>query len=261
MVVEELTATYAAPLMDRHVAHEIVTGRFAISFWLAVGCLFFTFLIPFLLYLLKRPSTGWVAFAAVLANVGAVVKRLLIVVPSQTHGAFLPLTKGDYTPSWVEWFVAGGAAGLVVLPILLFGRIFPLVPGPQPPLERSAPTPREPLRRLVTIVWATIAVTLIVVGLTDSFRLWSGHELDPRIPFSPVIFANGVIFLFATAVVYEVFPSRWRKRSASRIVDRARSKQRRAPLAGLAAPLRATERRAARSESTTSAQHPGGSHE
>jgi Ni/Fe-hydrogenase subunit HybB-like protein len=38
-VVEELTATYAGPALDRHVAHTIVTGQFSRSFTVAVGCL------------------------------------------------------------------------------------------------------------------------------------------------------------------------------------------------------------------------------
>ena len=48
MAVEELTATYAAPEADRHVAHEVVGGRFAPIFWSTAGSLFLTFLLPFL---------------------------------------------------------------------------------------------------------------------------------------------------------------------------------------------------------------------
>ena len=53
---------------------------------------------------------------------------------------------------------------------------------------------------------ACVALTMVVVGLADSFRLFSYGELDPRIPFSPVIFAGGVMLLFCSAIVYETFP-------------------------------------------------------
>ena len=64
---------------------------------------------------------------------------------------------------------------------------------------------------------------MIFVGLTDSFRLWSGSEIDPRIPFAPAIFAGGVVLLFSSAIVYEVFPTRRGRREirAPRVTARA----------------------------------------
>jgi molybdopterin-containing oxidoreductase family membrane subunit len=230
-IVEELTATYAAPLMDRHVAHAIVGGRFAASFWITMACLFLTFVIPFVLYLTKRRSVALVLVAAIAANVGAVIKRLLIVVPSQTHGTYAPIAPGDYSPVWIEWAVVAGAAGIMVASILVFARIFPIAPGEQPPLTRSSPLPRDPVRGFVTLAWAAVAVGLIVFGLTDSFRLWSGGELDPRVPFSPVIFAVGVMMLFTSAVVYELWPGGSRQAARARIVDRGRVRLTRAPRA------------------------------
>lgn len=241
-IIEEMTATYAGPHMDQHVAHQIVTGSYTISFWIAVGSLFLGFAIPFLQYLRGRPSVTGVAIAATLVNVGAVVKRLLIVVPSQTHGSFLALEEGSYAPSWIEWSIIAGAAGIVLLIILVFARIFPLTHGHQEELTRDTALPRDRVRTLVSIAWAAIAVVLVAVGLTDSFRLWSHGELDPRLPFAPVIFATGVMMLFSTAIIYEVLPmARARKRSA-RIVDRARTRA--APqTVALATAIRATERR------------------
>ncbi|MBI2373035.1 MAG: polysulfide reductase NrfD [Deltaproteobacteria bacterium] len=246
LIVEELTATYAGPEMDRHVAHEIVTGDYAWSYWIMAACLFLTFLIPFLLYILGKKSTTWVAVASVLANVAAVLKRLLIVIPSQTHGSYLPAVEGSYDPTWIEWTVVSGAGGLVLISILIFGRIFPLVPGHQPPLIRTLPLPRDRARTLVTAVWAAGAVGLLLFGLSDAFRLWSGAEIDPMVPFSPVIFANGVIFIFTTAVVYEVLPTHllekpWHRR----LVQKAHFHIPRAPRTALGnRAIRAFERRA-----------------
>jgi molybdopterin-containing oxidoreductase family membrane subunit len=208
MIVEELTATYAAPDADRELAHEIVGGRFAPLFWVTVGGLLLTFLIPFLLYVNKRTSVGWVAFASVCANAAAICKRFLIVVPSQTHGALIELEPGEYVPTWVELGVVIGLVGLVFTIMLVFGRVFPLVPAPHTHHDEHVPNAAPRWRKLATLGCALAAVALIVFGLTDAFRLWSGGEVDNRIPFSPVVFASGVMLLFLSAVVYEVLPEK-----------------------------------------------------
>lgn len=210
IVVEELTATYAAPAADRRVAHAITHGVFAPAFWVTVAFLIGAFLIPFLLYLRGKSSIGLIALAAGMANVAALFKRMLIVVPSQTHGALLPVEQGYYLPNLIEIGLVAGLFGLVATAILLVGRFFPLVPSsvtlPGDP-ARGTDTPRRHVARLVATGFVvTVALTMIVFGLADSFRLFSGGEIDPRVPFSPVIFATGVITLFGSAIVYEVFP-------------------------------------------------------
>ena len=207
MVVEELTATYAAPAADRHLAHEVVTGHFAPLFWTAVGALILTVAIPFAFYLRRTTSVAAVGLAAILANVAAVAKRLLIVVPSQTHGSLAPVDPpGAYAPTWVELGLVGGMFGIIALAILVFVRAFPIVATPHAAPER--PPRRDWLRTGATATTAAIALAVIAVGLADSFRLWSGSDIDPRIPYSPALFAGGVILLFASAVVYETFPAR-----------------------------------------------------
>jgi len=151
MIVEELTSTYAAPRADRRIAHEVVGGTFALSFWITVGSLVLAAAIPFVMYLRRTSSIGWLVAAGLLANLAAVLKRLLIVGPSQTHGGLLQLREGLYTPTWVEAGVVLGAAGLLVLAILIFGRFFPLAPTPVDPARRAAALPREPLRALAPL--------------------------------------------------------------------------------------------------------------
>lgn len=209
MVVEELTATYAAPAADRKVAHEIVTGDFAPLFWTAVLSLFLAFAIPFSLYLRKRTSMAAVGLAALLANVAAVLKRLLIVVPSQTHGTLAQVDPpSSYAPSWIELGIVLGMFGVVAFAILLFVRIFPVVPTAHPPGGSPPRAERGWMRMAATALTALVALSLITIGITDSFRLWSGDEIDPRLPYSPAIFAAGVMMLFSSAIVYEAFPSR-----------------------------------------------------
>lgn len=242
MIVEELTSTYAAPRADRRIAHEVVGGTFATSFWITVGCLGLAFAIPFVMYLRRITSVGGLVVAALLANAAAVLKRLLIVVPSQTHGGLLQLREGFYAPTWVELGVVIGAAGLLALIILLFGRVFPLVPTPVDPARRHAPIPREPLRAVATLACVVAAVVLIVLGLSDSFRLWSRGELDPRVPFSPAVFATGVILLFSSAIVYEAFPAR-RRTPPSRALWRRSARVERIDVRARLRSSRALERR------------------
>jgi len=207
-VVEELTATYAAPSAEREVAHLVTGGVFASAFWVTIGCLGIAFVVPFVAYVRSTISLVWIAVAAVAANVAAVVKRMLIVVPSQTHGALLPLERGSYWANWIEIGVIVGLFGVIGAAILLVGRVFPLIPtgarldGGDGDDEGW----RRWLRTASTAVVATGAACMIAFGLADSFRLFRPGELDPVVPYSPVIFAGGVMLLFCSAIVYEAFP-------------------------------------------------------
>jgi hypothetical protein len=160
------------------------------------------------LFLRDKTSMVGIAFAGLTANVAAVCKRFLIVVPSQVEGSMISVERSHlaYHPTWIEYAVVGGLFCFMVVMQLLFGRFFPLVPA----AHTAPPGDPAPDRRRIfaTIATACVAVVMIVVGLTDSFRLWSGAEFDPRIHFSPVIFAAGVMTLFISAIVYEAFPER-----------------------------------------------------
>jgi molybdopterin-containing oxidoreductase family membrane subunit len=207
IIVDEVTAGYAAPEADRAIAHQILAGSFAPSFWITVGSLLLAIVIPFVLYLRGLARPGWVAVAAVFANVAAVLKRLLLVVPSQTDGSLLPLEPGSYAPTFIEIGVVLGLGAMVAFIIFVFARIFPLVPSEHPRADKSGP-PRQWGRMAATTLSLAVATTLIVFGLADSFRLLRPSEIDPVVPFSPVVFAVGVIVLFGSAAVYEVFPRR-----------------------------------------------------
>jgi molybdopterin-containing oxidoreductase family membrane subunit len=213
MIVEELTATYAAPGTDRRLAHAVVGGAFAPLFWTAVAGFLLAFVLPFLLYVRGRTSMRVVAVAAAAANVGAVLKRFLLVVPSQTHGSLLPIGKArSYTPTWIEAGIVLGLCALVALVLLVFGSLFPLVPTHGRHAGESPPE-RGHGRVVITALVALVAVAMIGVGLADSFRLFSRGEHDPMLPFSPVLFAGGVMLLFTSAVVYEVYGPRGGARS------------------------------------------------
>lgn len=82
------------------------------------------------LALLPLCNRSWVAsgvVGGVLVNLAAVGKRLLIVVPSQTHGTLLPYPAGRYAPTWVEYSIILGLFALGTLLYGLFVKVFPIM--------------------------------------------------------------------------------------------------------------------------------------
>jgi molybdopterin-containing oxidoreductase family membrane subunit len=208
-IVDELTVGYGGPAVDRAVIHEIVAGHFAVFFWGFVASLIATLFIPLVLYIRGRVSVGWIGVAAAFATFAAANKRLLIVVPSQTHGSLIALGTGNYAPSWVEFGVTGGLIGIAMLMAVLAVRVIPLVPRVPVSDGRKSMRPQFEWRRSAATL-GTIVVALCVgaIGLADSFRLFSGRELDSKIPFGPSLCALGIMMLFASAGIYELFPGR-----------------------------------------------------
>jgi molybdopterin-containing oxidoreductase family membrane subunit len=90
IAVEELTARYAALEVQTDVANAMATGVYAPVFWSSLGALLLAFVLVFAQFLLRRYSVPVLALAGLLANVGAILWRFLIDVPSQTHGNLLP---------------------------------------------------------------------------------------------------------------------------------------------------------------------------
>ncbi|MBI3074366.1 MAG: polysulfide reductase NrfD [Deltaproteobacteria bacterium] len=216
IVVEEITATYAAPRADRDLAIAVVQGPFAAPFWTMVSAFGLTFLFPFIQYMRRRTSIAWLVAAGFLANIGVILRRFLTVVPSQSHGALTPITEPHfYIPSWSEVGVIAGLFGLIALVVLLFGRTFPLIPTPRPYVRPAAPQRPNLVHRAIVFLVATIGLALVVLGLSDSLRLFDRDAVDPRIPFSPIIFAVGVMVLFGSAVVYELLAPRSDKLASS----------------------------------------------
>jgi Ni/Fe-hydrogenase subunit HybB-like protein len=65
-------------------------------------------------------------------NVAAIGKRVLIVLPSQTHGMLLPYLPGSYVPAWVELSVIAGLFALGTLLYIGTIKIFPILPLSRP---------------------------------------------------------------------------------------------------------------------------------
>ncbi|HTL51618.1 MAG TPA: NrfD/PsrC family molybdoenzyme membrane anchor subunit, partial [Planctomycetota bacterium] len=110
LAVEELTATYAAQPAETLIAREIVWKSYAPLFWTMVVSLVLAFAILFTFFLRKRTWIPGLVVAGILVNVAAILKRFLIIIPSQTHGMLLPYPTGVYTPTWIEYAVVVGVA-------------------------------------------------------------------------------------------------------------------------------------------------------
>ncbi len=225
IAVEELTATYASGRAEAGLAAVMVEGRYGFTFWTMIGC--FVGAVALLFPFVFGPArTSLLVSAGILVNIAAILKRYLIVVPSQTHGMLLPYATGAYVPSIMEVAVVVGFCALVIALFRVFMKTFPIVPiVPEPtiladcdPAAAGAGSPAgEPglwVRRVA--FWGTLAsgLTLAVVGLLLSGRVGRLAYEDPAAPFSPMIFILGVMLTFYSAAVYEIFPWRRAARSA-----------------------------------------------
>jgi molybdopterin-containing oxidoreductase family membrane subunit len=129
VAVELLTNIYTGSVRERDVMSELVGGGYAWLYWSAiVGFVASVALVLAWLVLPQLRARIWPLVAAgVIVNVGAIAKRFLIVVPSQTNGQLLPYAEGSYTPAWTEYAVIAGLLALGALLFLAFAKVFPII--------------------------------------------------------------------------------------------------------------------------------------
>ena len=211
LAVEELTARYAAPHADTVVARAVDSGVYAPIFWTSVGLFVASTAVLLRQFVRRRYSLPALMAIGLAVNVAAILKRLLVVVPSQTHGLLLAYPSGTYAPTWVELAVVVGLLALGALLFLLFGAVFPLVPlQPIGPVVMPRVPVTRPQRRLVrlTLFASVLAAGLVLalVGLLASARVGTEPTMDPVLPLSPVVFIIGLVLAMGAAVVYETVP-------------------------------------------------------
>lgn len=131
MVVEWLTANYSSGGAEASVSNALFTGEYARMYWLTVATLLIPFGILVYQFIFKRYRLAWIVASGFMVNIAAVVKRYLIVVPSQTHGTLLPYGIGSYSPTWVEYAVVLGIFAFGTLLFVLFIKIFPIMNIPE----------------------------------------------------------------------------------------------------------------------------------
>lgn len=210
-LVESVTANYASTQVEGELVREVVFGSFAPLFWATVACMAFTVLVGFWQYVRERTHVGWLVLAGLSINAGAILRRLLIVVPSQTHGTLLNYDEPQrgYFPSLQEFGIVVGLSAMGALLFLIFAHCFPIVPT-----QRVAPSERPPrssvsryvLRRAVFAGTLTLGLIVAAAGFALSARAGTVAYDDPLVPFSPVIFIIGLVLVFYSPAVYETFP-------------------------------------------------------
>lgn len=128
LMVDLMTGTLAASAQEVGVTNALLTGEYAGIYWLSVA----TFGVSLSLLIWQSVRNRWsvplLALTGVLVNVGAMLKRYLIVVPSQIYGTLLPYEVGSYAPTWVEYGVLIGLLGLGAFLFALFVKVFPIMP-------------------------------------------------------------------------------------------------------------------------------------
>jgi molybdopterin-containing oxidoreductase family membrane subunit len=127
MVTELLTASYAGTERELNVTREMLWGEYSWIFWTSVALLFLP-LVGLAAQAIRRTwSIPWLVVMGLAVNLGAIGKRYLIAVPSQTHGQLLPYVEGSYSPSWVEFTVIASLVAFGALVIGVFMKVLPIV--------------------------------------------------------------------------------------------------------------------------------------
>ncbi|MBI2923783.1 MAG: polysulfide reductase NrfD [Planctomycetes bacterium] len=206
MVAEEMTANYAAVESETRIAHEVVFGAYSPLFWTVVASLVVSLVVLFVQFVRQKSSIGWTVFAGVVVNVAALGKRILIVVPSLTHGMLLPYEPGSYMPSWVEVSIFAGLLALGILIFMVFTRIFPIIPSESHHVDEAAPRASTILRPALFLTTLAAGVGMAVVGFLYSARYGTEPYSDPVLPFAPLVFIAGIVTCLMSAVVYELVP-------------------------------------------------------
>lgn len=210
--VKELTNRYAAleigarsAAAEQGSAHAWTFGAMLAGFAVPMALLFAQFL-------RRTVSIPLVVACAVLVNVAGILERFLIVVPSQTHQMLLPYPDGSYAPTWVEYAVVSGVLAAGALALIVFAKLFPIVPvdvddSPRVELAGEESRARSFLRVGLTLAMLAAGLGVALVGLLASARVWTEPWMDPVVPFSPLVFVAGMVLVFYSAAVYEVLPA------------------------------------------------------
>ena len=113
---------------------EIVLRELQVFQWpyifLFIMFLMTAFFIPVPLWLFKgvRRSIKWMFFTTVLVNIGMWLERFLIIIPGLARKSPLGFDWGSYHPSIIEILIIAETFAFVALGMLLFAKVFPLIP-------------------------------------------------------------------------------------------------------------------------------------
>ena len=88
------------------------------------------FFIPVPMWLFKnvRRSLFWMFVSTILVNIGMWLERFLIIIPGTMRRGHMIFDWGSYHPSIIEILMVGMTFAWVVIGMLLFSKVFPLIP-------------------------------------------------------------------------------------------------------------------------------------
>ena len=112
-------------------ALQFLPGDYGVAYniWMIVF-VGITYFLPVILWLPKawRRNLWIMSVACISVNVGMWLERYLLFVPAQAVKQFQTFTWNDYLPQWPEALIVGATFAFVSMLMLLFSRVFPLVP-------------------------------------------------------------------------------------------------------------------------------------
>ncbi len=121
---EYLTTWYGGEPVQLTVWWAKINGEYSGYFWTMVVC---CFIVP--MAILSRSKTRTVAGTVVVSifiTIGMWLERFIIVIPTIANPR-LPIDRGLYHPTWVEWSMLVGCFSFFILLYVLFTRFFPIV--------------------------------------------------------------------------------------------------------------------------------------
>ncbi len=121
---EYLTAFYGNEPHEMDVFWMKFSGAYWPHFWGMVLC---CFVIPFIILARKatRTITG-INIASVAILIGMWLERYIIIAPTLANPR-MPIPRGTYIPTWVEWSIFLGVLSGFILTYLLFTKLFPII--------------------------------------------------------------------------------------------------------------------------------------
>jgi molybdopterin-containing oxidoreductase family membrane subunit len=131
LISEMYVMRYSSTVEEGIIANSLLFGEFSTLYWTEILSFAAAFTIIFAMFVRKSYNVGGIVVSAVLVNIGAVIARQLILVPSQTIGSMLPYAVGAYIPSWVELSVVAGLFALGAFAYALISKVYPLIELPE----------------------------------------------------------------------------------------------------------------------------------
>ena len=114
---------------DEIAVRELQFFIWPISGWTLVFVIT-TYFIPVALWLSRAARRNlWImSLACISVNIGMWLERYIIIVPGLTNRGVFTFTWNNYVPQFPEMIIIGATFALVSMLLLLFSRVFPLVP-------------------------------------------------------------------------------------------------------------------------------------